>query len=446
MGATDSAARSPVTLTLAGLLVAMPAIVFYSLLTLQRSALPVQDDYTALLDFALRWHHAGTFSHRVTLFFTARDGDYKLYFDHACALASLAVLHRISILTLCWLGNLLWLPAVALLGWYAENSHRNVTEKLVLFAPASLLLFQMNVAETFNWAMGGLQNIGVIAFAFCAIAALLRTGRRWDIIACVLCLAAVCASANGFLLCPVALAMLLPRQWVRALVLVALFGVAFVLYRWRLQVVPKHIVTVKENAAFALNFLGGAVESIRGKPFAGAALVAGIAVAVAIALLMTLGMRDRNPFLFWITIWILLTTVLVTLGRAGGGEALARSGRYKVYSDLLLAIIYLDAAALSRRFMRLQWRRLAYVAALSAAGVMCVVADRQGFCFLQERRLSAEAQFARYLHEVDGTAALPDVQEPTQAMLSALQRHNREVLAESIRTGIYRPPAETPKK
>ena len=146
--------------------VCLPPLLVYAILFREALAIPILDDYHAVLGFSLHLVQLHSAQDKLLYVIAAQHDEYKLIFEHAVMAAQLALVHHISISFLVTLGNLMLLP-IAYACWrnyFAGKSDLRI--RLALFLPISFLLFQLNYAETLDWSMGSLQNVAVIAFAF----------------------------------------------------------------------------------------------------------------------------------------------------------------------------------------------------------------------------------------------------------------------------------------
>lgn len=206
-------------------LVLLPPALSYLLLYLLRLPFPYQDDFTAVLAFAVRDDQAHGLAAKVMNIVATSYNNYHLIFQHLIVASEVELTHRVNFGFLTGLGNL-FLMGIALLLWFLFE--REVFEgeprrnKVIAFLPVSLLFFGLSYWETLNWAMAELQNLPVIFFALAALYLLVphrtaKTGYGWFVLACVAACLSCCSSANGFLLAPVGVALLVScRRYGRA--------------------------------------------------------------------------------------------------------------------------------------------------------------------------------------------------------------------------------------
>lgn len=405
--------------------------------------MPLADDYTAILNFALHWRAQPTLGARLLYLLAAQDGDYKLLFDHAVVAIDLGLSGRLHLGVYVLVGDLLLLVVAWVLWVHTAPAEFALSRRLLLFAPVSFLLFQLNYAETLNWAMGGLQNLSVIAFAFLAIHLLLRADSRRQVAACAAALVACGANANGFLLLPIGAYLLVRgRAWTTLVLWCSVFTAMAAAYLYRFTAFPKHLVSLGSLLHFALSFVGGGVENMRGRPMAGASVVLGLAMLLYLAFALSRGIRRDTAFAFYASLWILLTAALVTLGRSGFGAEIALSGRYKIYSDLLLVFAYLFAIAQRSHASagRQPMRRLSF-AVLFTAIAMCAASDVAGMRLLQQRREQQRQHIAVYLKSGGAAPPMQDTAISLHTAPSGIELAARDTLNATRAEGIYALPS-----
>ena len=137
---------------------------------------------------------------------------------------------------LCALGNAsILLLAVVLWRMFLPN-HQNLTYRMALFIPVSWLLFQLQYAETLNWAMPSLQNLPVLSFSLGAICLLMRSARVPFCGSLVCFVLAVASSGNGFLLIPIGvLVLVLARRYVHLVCWLAISAACVAAYAYLIK-------------------------------------------------------------------------------------------------------------------------------------------------------------------------------------------------------------------
>src|ERR1700721_1745749 len=266
---------------LALLAVLLPALAGYAILYRQALPVPYQDDYAVILSFATGYDQLPSWKAKVFEIATAQTNEYKLSFTHFIVASDLELTHHLDFGFLTGLGNLFLLPIGYLLWLTYQEDEKGLGQRLLAFLPISLLFFSLTYWENLNWTTTGLANIPVIFFSLLAIYLLLprkmtEPARARLLLACLAAALAAFSSANGFLLGPVGLLILLARRsYARSLVWCSSFRVplAAYLYHYTRLVHPADIGSYFTRPLFFLSFLG-----CGGIPFRWPAAVLGIVI------------------------------------------------------------------------------------------------------------------------------------------------------------------------
>ena len=294
--------------------VLLPGIVAFGILYRQALPLPYQDDYGTILAFAADYDQLPSLTTKVLYIATAQSNEYKLGFEHSIVAAEIEVTRHLNFSFLTALGDLFLIPLAYLLWRTYQGDESDLNRRLLAFLPISFLFFSLTYWENLNWTTTGLTNIPVIFFSLLAIYLLLPRKMIEPTLARLLlaCLAAALAaftSANGFLLGPVGLLVLLARRaYARALVWCASFllPLAAYLYHYTRLVHPADIGSYLTRPLFFLAFLGcGAI------PFRWPAAVLGIVILRILWLAFRARFDRTNPVAFYFTAWIVATALLV---------------------------------------------------------------------------------------------------------------------------------------
>src|ERR1700722_6691343 len=321
--------------------VLLPALVAYGILYWQALPVPYQDDYAVILAFATDYDQLPTWKAKVFDIATAQTNEYKLSFTHFIVASELELTHHLDFGFLTGLGNLFLLPIGYLLWLTYQENEKDLSQRLLAFLPISLLFFSLTYWENLNWATTDLQNIPVVFFSLLAIYFLFPSRRFGPsaarlLLACLAAAFAACTSANGFLLGPLGLLILLPR---RAYAAAGAWCASFVaplaayLYHYTVPIHATNNAYYVTRPLFFLAFLGcGAI------PFRWLAAALGV-VILAIVWLAIRNRFDRiRPVAFYFAGWILATACLVAWGRGGAGFPIG--SRFSIYSILLLIFCY----------------------------------------------------------------------------------------------------------
>jgi hypothetical protein len=448
---TNPPRTSATTIGAALALIALPVAAFYALLTPLAINLPLWDDYDATLGYLLHLRALRSTSARLAFALTAQHNGYKLLFVNLLVWLQLHCLGHIDFRSAALLSNLLLLPLLPVLFALFRPAGLTLTQRLLFFAPASFLLFQLNSAETLNWATSNYQTLPVLPASLGALYLLTRGSWR-ALLAAVLCLLlAMAASGSGLVLVPIGAAVLLAhrrlRQLIAWLAASALFLAAYA-YKFTPVVQPpnlRHALWVRFfviKPLFFFSFLGNLAELPRHL----LALPLGLALCAFWLWAIRRGFHRRNPALAACVAFIFLTALLVTWGRAEGGLWGSLSSRYRLYPTLLLIFAWFAICELllpshptapSQALAAPRPREL-LLTGLATSLLFATANDIWGVHYLAQRRTEALQGMAAYEHHspLGPVLPLPD-QDPH---LDTFDRDARTTLTQAIHANLYQPP------
>jgi hypothetical protein len=277
------------------------------------------------------------------------------------------------------------LGILALLWAISFREEHDLQRRLILFAPVSVMLFSLNYAATPGGAMTGLHDLPVIFFSLAAICALGRGGaadrhpRRWFVGACAAAGLACLASANGFLLAPIGVAVFWSRgQRGRAAMWSAVFVLAAAGSLYQVHAaVPAFLGAISSKPLFFLTVLGGAAPAPLMVPLGAFSLVLLVwAVRARYA-------RENLPAVL-MAAWIVLSAAAMALGSGELGLAAAHASRLRIYSDLMVIFCFLSIAEWLCRMRGVVPRRM-YKVALAVVVLYYVQADISAWRLLSGR-------------------------------------------------------------
>ena len=355
--------RTPAWKLSAGLLLcALPIAAYFQLLFAATVDVPNLDDYDTAVSFLNRFVDSESVGERVRLVFEPHI-EHRPAFLRTIVVASHAWLGRLDFNTLNVIGSLGLAVLVAAL-LCAFRRETPLAAKLLAFAPAALFLVHPQYWSALLWPTCSISNFYVAAFALLTFLALRGRSKASFAAALGFAVCAVYSQGNGFLVPPLGLLVLVLtaaskrrcRVWggLAALLLAGYFAG----YEspdagadpLRLLGEPEQLV------AYGLNLVGSAPAF--SQPVLAAA--AGVALVTSFAALAWRGWARRNPALFCLGLFILLSVGLNAGARAiQGAEAPLAQPRYRFYSALFLALNSLGWAEtlrttrLARRFVAL---------------------------------------------------------------------------------------------
>jgi hypothetical protein len=424
--------------------VIFPAAFSFAILLRRSCSLPVpyQDDYNAILNFAIRYQELPTPAGKLLLIATAQDNEYKLGFEHLVVAAELSLTHRLNFAFLTMAGDLFLLPIGYLLWLTYRDNQKSLNECLLAFVPVSLLFFSLTYWEVLNWAVTSLQQLPVIFFSLLSIYLLFEKrlpyiSRVRFGLACLVAMLACWTSANGFILLPVGLLILvLRRSYLRIGVWIASFGPPIAAYLYRYQLMEPHASHRHAWHAFVsrplefLAFLGGVIL----QPWIAALL--GLVMLISFTFAARSRFDRTNPVSFYSTVWIFGSGLMVAWVR--GADFFFTASRYTMYSLLLLIFCY---AFFSRRFQeRRSNPKPFYVVSVALSFIIFVSGN-----LLADKNLEARRQMVfrgLELYRSNPVTNAPVIDPGIERLFPKEREIEKTALTEAIRAGIYSLPPE----
>ncbi len=434
-------------LAIAICLIAAPALAFYIILFKTAVNLPLLDDYQSILDVANSIAKTHDPLSRLGVVVTSQHNGYKQLTNNVLVWACYRFTGRVRMLPLIAIGDAFVLLIFLPLALMARTLTKDSANWLLLLVPVACFIFQLQYASALNFASCSIQEIGVIAFSLLSIYFLSKDARNISVISYVFTVLAALSSPNGFFLAPVGAFMLAGRrQWKQLGIWTAVFCVLLGFYLFRYSGVPITAVdktaTHSINPIYALTFLGAsAARYVSIAP----ALVLGVLICGIVVIAAIKRYDLRNPAVFYSMVFILINAVAVSGLRSGQGVAQSLASRYRIYSNLMLALSYL--------FLLEQWilrwkgvaaRRLAITAAIMLSAAFCLLSDLAGARFLEGKKIALQQSYR--MQWLGLPAETADETKINRTPVLARQLHdgvfnpNLPTLRESVRLGVYQPP------
>jgi hypothetical protein len=414
----------------------------YAVLYRQRLSVPYHDDYGVILTFANEYSRLHGLTAKVLDIATTQNNDYKLGFVHFVVAMELEFTGHLNFAFLVTLGNILLLAiGCVLFRLYCENG-KPLNQNLFEFLPISLLLFSLTYWETVNWAMAGLQNFSVILFSLFALYLLIPTRTASGILSLpVLLLSSFSAmlaafsSANGFLLAPVGLLLLIRRHTlVNAVVWCMSFLFPIVAYEY--HYVPYHVsVNIMHRGsylakiAYYFAFLGCAIQQ------RWLAALLGFVIVAVLIFGIRCGFERTNPVATYFTVWILLTAAPVAWFRQG------IASRYSIYSLLLLIFCYWFLTQYQSERLTVKGRKRFYIASIALAGALCIASDAAAYIRLGQRQRLVLSGIENYRSNTETNS--PQMDPEIRASAAEEDEFERMTLSRAIAQHVYELPGST---
>jgi hypothetical protein len=354
-------------LWIAAFLLLIPIGMFWYVWGVYAANVPKWDDHV-LRFFLFALDEESSFSGKIYQF-VKQHNEHRIVYDRLITWLDYHITGKLNFVHLMFIGNLSLIGLLAVFGRVLSQSggvpdstftSRTVVNwrvGLIYLPPVAFLLLNLSHWENMFWGMAALQNFTVMLWVFLAIYVLAYTQKTG--LALVLAVAATLTSGNGLLVWPVGFGMLLlqtgfarKKEYRVILQWVAGAALAFVGYFWGYQKPPGNPPLQSSFFQFIkgwLAFNGSAAEAVPVGPVVGLCVLLGgicLLLVLAISLGLLRNFLSRKPlspldFFFLGTVAFLIgTSAVVAWTRTGFGFNTLITSRYKLYSLLLMAVLY----------------------------------------------------------------------------------------------------------
>lgn len=432
-------------------LMALPACVFYFIVSTNVVSIPILDDYDIILR-SLTWisqHHE--ISSKFFFLLTSQHNGYKLMFENAVVLSEYSLFGQVYFVPLVLLGNafamVIFLTVIGMTRVNCENG----ADKWLLLVPVAWLVFQLQYASALDFASSSLQHLAVVAFALLAIFLLDRASSWTFWAACFALVLAIASSPNGFFVGAVGFLMLAQdRRWQRIVAWLSTVAAMLLIYLYHYSAGAnvagsdgsgKRFAHV--NAIYALSFLGSSAARY-------SSIISSVILGIVLCAVFLLAIKRRyfrkNPAIFYSMLFILINAAAVSAIRSDLGVTQSLASRYRTYSNLFLVFSYIFLIEdLLQRWQNKSIRRGVFAAAMTISVAFCCLSDLAGARFLHGKK---EALTASYRSEWQGnTTTATDMNSllaANPALLRQLDkgvyRMNVPVFREAVKSGVFNPP------
>ena len=425
------------------LAVLLPVVPFYVLLFRESQNFPQADDYGAVLHYLNGFVTTQGAQARLVYFFSAQHFQYKVLFEQALFLADLKLTGQVDFALLQRCGDLFVLLTAIVLWLLFRPTRTTLPSRLLLFAPVVFLVFAPGYEETLDWTMGALQNLPVIFFSLLCLY-LLRFERRWAfVVACLSLVCAIASSGNGFFLAIVAFAYLLQQKrparaaWWTVVTISMGFVYAYHYIWYPIAAHPPGHHPLLVFTLFPFAFLGAAAVQLA------PSLILGFLLLALTAALSSGQWRRTDPGTFYAAAFLIVTALGVTLTRHNLGIHAALPSRYAIYSQLLLALLYMAALHLGLdRLLKPARRRIALAAFAALAVIYCGANDVVRAQALHQRMQFIRLHYAGWKRAPSEGPLLPNEAPGLKTTaFSEFTAGATLIFKQSIELGIYKPPA-----
>ncbi len=439
--------RSLFTGVAACVAIAIPAILFYTVLFRGDADIPCYECYGGL-DFLNRLKQLPDFSHKLAFLLSSQFFEYKLLFAEALAWLQMDVSGQVHFTILSAVSNSFVLFLAILLWKMFLPNQKDLSLRLALFVPIPWLLFQLEYYELLNRGGAGLQHITSTAFAFATIHLLYRRTRLAFIAAAVFAVLAVFSSGTGFLLLPIGTIILISgRNYKRILTWFLVFALSMTVYFFNYNVMssqasPDHSVVsalLRLRPIYIVSFIGSAA----GVPFPPVSFALGISLLAFFSWMALRGYPSKNPEVTCCVLFVFLTAAGAAAIRSDLGLEQSVASRYTMFSILLVILAWF---AVAEEFVQHRPVTLpnngVYLGTVAFAVIFSLSMDAIGIQMIYFwRNLTLEGMY-KFEHPISpGSTDGPGIEKWNYGVQGkAFNPHARAILIESMKLGVYEPP------
>lgn len=409
-----------------GLTISLLPVAAYLLLLLRYSYnFPFYDDYIAVLEALTRWQDTSNVNEKLSLL-VEQHNEHRIAYIHSVALIDDFLRGSVYFTDLIFWGNLSLILILCLLYQTAKPLS---SVSIFWLLPVALLLFQLQSWDNTYWAMASLANFGIHGWVITAIyLASRREPWAWPgaIFATHLALGTI---GSGLFLIPVVLAVWGVQKRFREMLLGGIVLTVAVLLYFKGYQQPAGYPSIGQTLAHAdweqlLVFWGAFLGSNTYYP--ALSFIAPFIGWCGIGWFLFLTFRLyflKNPVLYGVLGFLVLTALAVALNRYGRGIEGAYPSRYRMNSSLFLAVTYLTVVELSQ----VKWKK--WVVAAGCAATLALY-SLSVYVYLPRIKNNYELRLAdnwlfRYQMPIAGSYRLKDA---------------NEMLKKSVKEGLFIPP------
>jgi len=409
-------------------LIFVPVLAYFLSLFLTAVNIPLQDEYDAVLNFANKFFSSG--SNRLALLFSQHN-EHRLMLYRSLTVLITWLTGSLNLKVLTIIGNLSLLGFAVFL--YKSARLRLAKHKALYFLPAAFMLFQPQYYAIILQS-GAIADLGIVCFSLAAIYFLNKPAIRYFFFALFAAMLAVFSKANGFLIFPAGLVILIFNKKYKEGLIWSLTGVILSVIYFAGYVRPVDSPPLAifnqpvESGKFILYLIGAGLADFfpSSAAFSGPlTMISGALVLMYFIFIFTrLKSGKLNIIIFTFLVFLFLTVIAITIGRSLFGAEYALSSRFRVYSDIFLILVYITII----EFLSDKVIKLAFPAVLILAMVFNFISYKKNYPAMLYTRQVLENGLAEW--KIDNTFGL---QYPNPGRANA-------IMQEAIQKGIYSPP------
>lgn len=371
-------------------LTALPFIVFGYYVLKFSVNIPMHDDYNRILGFINSFITSEGWKEKARLLLLQQQGENRSVFLKAQFLVQYWLFGEVNFQVLLFLGNFAYLSVVAILIYQCHKMGFSKSQLL----PIPYLMLGLVSSDNITFVSGQVYIWGLL---FSLLFFITLTSRRvlWSN---ALYTISIYTMAGGLILYPLGIMFLLMKKWWRDLKWFLVLSTPFTLLYFYKYERPGHIPRMEDafihfhqtiQAFFA--FIGNAMFSYD------VALITGIIAVLTLITIVTVTF-DNADFLFLSSVWILIMSILVALGRSsielGIGQLPPRYAIYSLFAFSLIFIWITNQARLAGEHVKKVSLILSIIAVSYFSTTILIDWETQTFARVRDYKITGLALFA----------------------------------------------------
>ncbi len=316
-----------------GLALLATAIHFY-IIHRYSSGMPYRDDFDAIFGFLNLLPDLTTWQKFLHLF--NQNNEHRIFLDNLISLSMVSLTGKFDFVWMIWIGNIGWFLIVILFWKYAKNNQISFVE----FSPLVIGMMCLSHYELMTMAMAGVQHYFQVFFCILSTYYLVSGNRN---LALLFFTCAIFSAGGGICLAPVIfLYYFVKKEWCSLFISIAVVSTVLVVYFPLLGYVqpvghPNVLLALKAPLyliTYAMGFLGSIGNTYK--------FSIGLGIIFTVFLVFKWKfLYVKYPFLFWLTVYLLVTAMTNAITRGAIGIRTGQGSRYTTYSVIFTSILYL---------------------------------------------------------------------------------------------------------
>lgn len=328
--------------------VLLPILIFFGLFFYYTVDIPINDDYSAILDFTNKIISTDSISEKIKIFFSQHN-EHRIVYDRFWTLISYKIHKQLDLNFLALIGNLSLIPIFFIFGKKALKDQKQ--RNLIYLIPISVLIFNISFHENMTFAMATLSNFTVFVFSILSINFLTKDTltQKMFILSIVFLILALLSQGGGMFIIPISISLLVyKKQKKYLLIYIGISVLLIALYFYGYEKPPNSpsiietILYFKIRALlFSFAFLGNAFnyyliytndqsESI------GITTIIGVLLFMFFLYTIKSKYYKKNLFAFSIMALIVVASFATGLTRSQLGLETAGASRYRINGVIFL--------------------------------------------------------------------------------------------------------------